>query len=294
MEPFIRRAGPGDIDPVAALLHARMNPKIPVARWRRLMTYGWLADKPDLGRVVDWDGRIVGFLGMVHADRLIAGRTERVIDISSWYLDKALRGRGLGAGLMRSALADPDPTYCTMTASRLRLPIFQAVGFKVLDDERLVWRRSGGADPGLAVTRAPDAVRAAVDDAQARMLDDHAGLALTPVLAAAGGARCLLVFSVKRKGADVETWDVLHVADRGFLAAHGQALADALLPDGPAVLAADCRFVAGSAPRAPPGAPPGAAAEPLPVPRFYKSARLARHEIDHLYNELQLLDLKLD
>ena len=98
--------------------------------------------------------------------------------------------------------------------------------------------------------------------------------------------RCLLIFSVKCKGADVETWDVLYTSDRRFLAGHGQALAEALLPVGSAVLAADRRLVSGAA--------PGAKAEPLPVPRFYKSPRLAPHEIDHLYNELQLLDLKLD
>ena len=106
------------------------------------------------------------------------------------------------------------------------------------------------------------------------------------MLAQHGGTRCLLVFSVSLKGADIETWDVLHTSDRSFLDRHGAALAGALLPAGPAVLAADRRFVDGPA--------PGAAAEPLPSPRLYKSPRLAPHEIDHLYNELQLLELKLD
>jgi hypothetical protein len=52
------------------------------------------------------------------------------------------------------------------------------------------------------------------------------------------------------------------------------------------VLAADARFVD--------GVQNGAEREALPVPRFFKTERLAPHEIDHLYTELQLLDLKLD
>lgn len=56
----VRPAVAGDIDAVCEFLHHKMNPEIPVAGWRRLMTYGWLEDKPDLGAVVDDGGRIVG------------------------------------------------------------------------------------------------------------------------------------------------------------------------------------------------------------------------------------------
>ena len=65
-----------------------------------------------------------------------------------------------------------------------------------------------------------------------------------------------------------------------------QVLANKLLPDAPAVLAADGRFV-----KQPPA---GIEREPLPVARYYVSQRVTPHEIDHLYSELQLLDLKLD
>ena len=285
MDPFVRPATPDDLDAVAALLHGKMDPKIPAERWRRLMTYGWLADKPDLGRVVDWDGRIGGFVGMVLSDRSIDGRTERIVDVSSWYLEKELRGRGLGAGLMQSVLADPTRTYCTMTPSPLRMHIFRGVGFEVLDDRRVTWTRSGAA-PALAVQREVAAIRDAVGPVERRLLDDHAGLGVAWVLASHGGAHCLFAFSVVRKGEGVETWDLLYTGDRGFLARHGQALADSLLPAAaPAALVADGRFVD--------GASPGGVAEPLGTPRLYRSPRLAPHQIDHLYNELQLLELKL-
>jgi hypothetical protein len=113
-----------------------------------------------------------------------------------------------------------------------------------------------------------------------------AGLPATPMLIEAEGGQALLFFSIKRKGKDVTWFDLLHASDRALFAAQAQALANAVLPDGPAVLAADCRFVEGSA--------TGAERQVLPVPRFYKTQRLEPHEIDHLYTELQLLDLKLD
>ena len=47
----------------------------------------------------------------------------------------------------------------------------------------------------------------------------------------------------KRKGAEVLWFDVLNAGDRHFLATHGQAIADGLLPPDAAVLAAAAVFV---------------------------------------------------
>jgi GNAT superfamily N-acetyltransferase len=290
MSAVIRPAGPGDIDAVCALLHDKMNSKIAPERWRRLMTYAWLADKPDLGRVVEVDGRILGYVGMVYADRDIGGRRERIVNICAWYLDKSLRGAGLGTEMMAEATADPARSYDIMTSSKNTLKILDAVGYRVLDDHRYVWRKAGVTAGGLTVERDPAAIRARVSGQtgadEVRLLDDMAGLPATPMLIGANGAQALLFFSVKRKGADVTWFDLLHTSDRALFAAQAQALADAVLPDGPAVLAADCRFV--------PSVPEGAERQTLPVPRFFKTDHLAPHAIDHLYTELQLLDLKLD
>lgn len=88
-----------------------MNRKLSPDRWRRLMTYSWLPDKPDLGRVAVVDGQVVGYVGMVYADRQLDGARHRVVNICAWYLDRAFRGLGLGLELMRSATADPQVTY---------------------------------------------------------------------------------------------------------------------------------------------------------------------------------------
>ena len=61
-DPVIRPAEHRDIDAVCDLLHAKMNRKIAPQRWRHLMTYHWLSEKPDLGRVIDHAGQILGFL----------------------------------------------------------------------------------------------------------------------------------------------------------------------------------------------------------------------------------------
>ena len=143
MSAVIRPAVAGDIEPICALLHEKMNAKFALERWRRLMTYPWMEDKPDYGRVVEDNGRILGFVGMIYSDRIIEGTRERFVSISSWFLDKSLRGRGLGAGLMAAATDDPQITYTNVTSSDRVLAIVDAVGYRVLDDHRYLCRKRG-------------------------------------------------------------------------------------------------------------------------------------------------------
>ena len=284
----IRPAGEADIDAIVALLHGQMNRKIAPERWRRLFAYPWLDPKPDLGRVAVEGDRIVGYVGMVHADRDIGGRRERITNICAWFLDKSVRGRGLGHALMAEATADDRASYAILTSSSKTRKILDAVGYRELDAERCVWRRRG-AGPARAITLIEDPARimAEVDAPSRRLLHDHQGMPVKPMLIGADGRRCLLVFSVKLKGDDIAYWDVLHVNDRALFSAHAQDLADAILPeDEKAVLAADLRFVDPSA--------QDGERERFPVPRFFKSKRLKAAEIDNLYSEVQLMDLKLD
>lgn len=286
----VRVANASDAEAICSLLHTKMNARIPLDHWRRLMNYQWLADKPDFGRVVESDGEVLGYCGMVYADRMVGDanqrRAERIVSMSSWYLDKSLRGQGLGRDMLESAIADRTLTYATLTNSKKPLGIVEALGFEVLEDHRYSWRKSGQLHPGIVITEDVQRIRARIDSNQLRVIDDMHGYPVMPMLVEAAGQQSLLFFSIKHKAGDVLWYDLMHVSDRELFTNCAQALADHLLPDTPAVLAADGRFV-----KRP---PPGVACERLPVARYYVSERVAPHEIDHLYSELQLLDLKLD
>ena len=118
------------------------------------------------------------------------------------------------------------------------------------------------------------------------LLDDMALQPLSPYLFQSDGVDNLLFFSIKRKAEQIVWYDLMYASDLNHFSVNAQHLADALLPTSPAVLAADGRFVTEPA--------LDATRELLPVPRYFKSERVAPREVDHLYSELQLLDLKLD
>ena len=288
MSAFVRLAEPRDIEPICHLLHEKMNSRIPVERWRQLMTYEWLEDKPDFGRIVESDGQVLGFCGMVYANRIIGAdeRAERMVSMSSWYLDKSMRGKGLGKEMLVSAISDPTLTYATLTNSRKPLAIVEALGFQALEDHRYVWKISGAADSTLTLVDDIDLIRDEVKPFQQKIISDMANQPLKPLLVRYEGKQALLFFSIKRKANDILWFDVMYTSDRELLAQCAQLLANKVLPDNTSILAADGRFLLGPM--------KNAERESLPVCRYYVSNRVEPHEIDHLYSELQLLDLKLD
>lgn len=291
MSTIIRSANASDTDSICLLLHEKMNNRIPVDRWRNLMSYQWLKEKPDFGRVVESDGKVLGFCGMIYADRLIGDdpanlRTERIVSMSSWYLDKSLRGRGLGRDMLLSAISDPDLTYATLTNSRKPIAIVEALGFNKLEDHRYLWHKGKSAAADITIIENSSELLARVPSHQRQLLDDMRELPLTPMLLVCQKRQALLFFSIKSKGNNVTWYDLMYSSDQSLFSASAQSLANRLLPDTPSVLAADGRFV--SDPSA------EAIKKPLPVARYFISRRVHPHELDNLYSELQLLDLKLD
>ena len=287
----VRPAGPGDIDEIVRLLHDKMDPRISPDRWRRLFSYPWLDDKPDLGRVAVMGGKIVGYLGAIYSDRVIDGKKQRIVNPAAWYLDKSARreGSGLAPGLglemMRDLVRDDGRPYFINTSSRLTIGLLRRVGFKVLDPAKYVWRRTGPDDGALERITIPDELENHLTDTERQMLSDHAGLPVTPVVFRTAERRLLLVLSVNNKADGARWFDVFHASDRAFLAERGQAIANNLLANDTMVFACDTRFC--------PTVPAHATRVNLKVARYFKPASRPAPFFDHLYTEIPLLGQKI-
>lgn len=281
MSVEIRPAGPGDVDQAARLLHAKMDPSIPLDRWHRIMAYDWGTRKPDWGIVAVDGDRVVGFHGCIYSERTIAGRAELFGNFTSMYLLKAYRSKELGIGMMKAHAARADTTYSVYDASPRIHHLLEGIGFVKLDQARLIWRRRG--PPSLRVLTDPAEIRPLLATDQQRLLDDHGDLAAHPHLALTDDGPCLLFFTVQDRDHGLDH-EVLHAGDPAVLAGHAQAIADAILPDAPARLAVDSRFLTGHA--------TSGRREVLPTQRYVKTTRVAPADVDHLYSETLLLELK--
>ncbi len=289
---IVRPATAGDIEGMVALLQRHMNAKWPPERWRRLFTYAWATERPDYGRVIENEGEIIGCLAAVYSERVINGRRERFCNPCAWYIRKDVRRQAIGLGLamMRDLTADLTRHYVINTSSPNTTHLLRRAGFIVLDEQKYVWTRQTAlaAPPtGSAIDIVNDraTVAALVGEAERRLIEDHGSLPAIPRLVRHAEGATLFMLAETTKGEGERWLDVLYASDPACLSRHGAAIAARLLAGPNEFFSADSRFC-----KAP---PPGAAARPIEVPHFAKSAGLAPHHLDHLYSEIQLLDLKL-
>ena len=283
------RKAENDLRPdVARFLHEEMNPKISYERWLSLIDGRWAADDAGYAIIAEDAGQIVGVLAAIYADRHINGRDVRTCNLSSWYIRKAHRGGGLGFKMMSTALSEPNVTFTTYSSNAPALSVCLKAGMTTLETHRMVWHTRGEPAKGeLVVMRDLDAAAHLTDPVSQKAVKAHGDLNIHPlVFRTKNGDVCTVVFSVKRKGEDIEFHEALYISDRELFAKNARALADAMLPSSKALLSVDSRLLAGQ------DAAPDELWE-LPVHRGFQSAGLEAHEMDFLYSEIPLLDLKL-
>lgn len=277
-------ASPQDREEIAAFM-AEVFPRAKwgMTEWRRLLDGRWAgADLPYAVTARD-AGRLVGVMGLVTAQRETEAGPALTANMSSWYILAPYRGQGLGGRMIACAKSLPDVTITDLTSSKLAVGAVQRAGLVPLDTHRCLWTPRS-AEQMLPMH--PAEQRAAdLPAAAQRIVADLAGLPQDRVVIDTPDGPLLVVRAIKRKHASHLTHDVLHLWPRARFAAHARAVADTLLGDTQAELSVDRRFAPGVTPDR---------IEEIPVPRFYTPGQMAPADVDHLYSEVMLLDMKLD
>ena len=275
-------ATPPQREEVEAFMHAAFpRAKWGTEGWTRLLANRWGSASGEFAVTARDKGALVGVMGMNDSLRHTPRGPQRYRNLTSWYVLKSHRGQGLGEQLMQCAMADPAITSTNLTSAKGALPLVDRIGFKVLDAQRVVWRHTGTDTLPYTLDPLGDAQLDAVDT---QVLMDHVGLTLKPAVIETPDGPLTLVLSVKQKVDAYVTHEVLYVGQPDLLMRHAQAVADTLLPEQAAVFSVDRRMI--------PDIANGTVA-PIEVPRFYRGTSMRPAEIDHMYSEIVLMDMKL-
>jgi len=293
--PHIRPADLTDVGPLCQFLYeAFKGDGVPATAWRSLFDYEWFDEKPNLGFILADGDEILGFLGTVYVRRQTGSTTNVVCNLTSWYVRPDYRG--WGTALLAAAIRDESISYTALTPGPLSRQVFTTLGFKRLDERRIVMPLLLDAEtlrkPRPVILLEPGAVRRSLDEQQQRIFDDHAPYDCLQLVVIAGSERVYIV--VKRRTMSLRRlhrWfladvrfpysEVLHCSAPPLLARHLEHVRLAILRrQRTLALVADERLF--------PVRPRGILKTDH---TYYRSPLLDAGALDKLYSELVLLPI---
>jgi len=253
-------------------------------QWAQAFQQNWGVAKPNNGFLIRDQGKIVGGIGAIYAERVIRGNAERFCNITSWCVEEAYRAQSMR--LAMAVVSQPGFHFTDLTPTEVVSKTLQFLKFKPMNERHVVWPNVPwpfGRLGGVRVLTDPDAIERSLSPADAKVFRDHRHLPwLRHVAVGQHGAFCHVVWKPNRLKGVAGAW-VLAFSDPGLFLRHRLALAAHLLWSGKLYTRVESRLL----PRIP---KPSAELAGFRN-KVFRSDTLAEADIGNLYSEIVALDL---
>ncbi|SFH28500.1 GNAT family N-acetyltransferase [Sulfitobacter dubius] len=280
----IAYASPAEREEVAQFMNAVfVRAKWGIDSWRKLLAGRWCGPEGRYAITVRDDGKLIGVLGLVYAERQTSNGPRTTADMTSWYVLKEYRGQGVGKKMIALATLDPDVTVTNFSSAKAAVNVLEKAGLAELDRERLVWHPSKSA--GFEVHEDPLGLGDRLPAKDRRIIGDHQGLRLRHLSVETPDGLCTMVIYPQKKHDDYVTHEIMYLSDQPLFAEYAKRIAASVLPSEAAILSLDRRF-----------AQSGIACDDVrefATPRYCQHGLLNPSEIDMLYSECVLLNIKI-
>jgi len=156
--------------------------------WARAFSHNWGVEKPNNGFLLRVDGRIVGGIGAIYAERMIRGKPERFCNITSWCVLDRYRSQS-----MRLAIAltsQPGFHFTDLTPTEVVSKTLQFLKFKPMNERQVVWPNIPwpfSRLSGVRVVTDHNSIGQVLSSEDNRIYRDHRQLAWLNHLAVGGG-----------------------------------------------------------------------------------------------------------
>jgi len=253
-------------------------------KWAEAFQQDWGVAKPNNGFLIRDQGRIVGGIGAIYAERLIRGRPERFCNITSWCVLEAYQAQSMR--LAMAVVAQPGFHFTDLTPTEVVSKTLQFLKFKPMNERQVVWPNVPWPFSRLGGTRViadPDRIEEVLAAADAKVFRDHRHLPwLRHAAVGRPGAFCHVVWKPNRlKG--IAGAIVLAMSDAGLFLRYRRALGAHLLWHGCLYTRVESRLL----PRLPLLSRELAGFRS----KVFRSDTLTEADISNLYSEIVGLDL---
>ena len=257
-------------------------------QWQPIFEYQWSREEAYCGLVLKDGDRTVGFLGMIFSRRLIDGKIEKLCNLTNWFVQKPYRSRAIS--LLLPLFAMRDYTITDLSPSRNVYRIQQKLGFKDLDARGRIMLPIGRrlfepTAPRIEITLDPQQIQSKLTGEHLRIFNDHRDYPCSHLLAVSEDRFCYLIYA-RQKNKRLTYAHVHYISDPEFFALVYRDIRRTILAESKAgYILIESRFVRGLS-------LPLSFSLSFRAPKQYLSSTLKPVQIDNLYSEIILLNLR--
>lgn len=267
----------------AQFLHDHLDSSRSPAEWVQAFAgNGWPGEVPNHGFVVRDQGRIVGGIGALYAERVIDGQPAKTCNITSWCVLDGYRQQSMR--LAMAVVSQKGWHFSDFSPTKVVAGTLQFLKFRPLDDRQVVtlnlpWL----AIEGFRIVTSPQQIEQVLNGSTRTDWQQHRRYPwLHHVLVGQPGAWCHVIYK-RRVFKGLPTAAVLHASDRTLLRVGWRRLAGHLLAQGLVCSQVEYRLLQAT--------PWPSAVRTGFNPKLYLSEGLRDEQVDYLYSETMALDL---
>jgi hypothetical protein len=255
---------------------------------RKIFEYQWERDETHCGLILRDGNRTVGFLGMIFSRRRINEKVEKFCNLTSWYVHKAYRSRAISMILPLHGMK--DYTITDLTPAKNVYRIQNKLGFKDLDAAGRLLLPFGRRlfQPKYApiyLTHDPAAIEKQLEGQDLKIFNDHKHYPCFHFLLTGKDRQCYIIYTKLRRKR-IPYAHLHYISDPDLFALAYRDIRRSILSHAKAYfLLIDSRLVKNKK-------LPLSICLPYRAPKQYMSSTLKPEQIDNLYSELVMLNLR--
>ena len=255
---------------------------------RKIFEYQWQRAETHCGLILVDGDRTVGFLGMIFSRRLINDKVEKFCNLTSWYVHKDYRSRAISMILPLHGMK--DYTITDLTPAKNVYKIQNKLGFKDLDGagrlllpfgRRLFQQKFSATN----LSHDSAAIEKKLEGQNLKIFNDHQKYPCFHFLLAGQDRYCYIIYTKLRRKR-IPYAHLHYISDPDLFALAYRDIRNSILSHARAYfLLIDSRLVKDRK-------LPVSICLPYRAPKQYRSSTLKPEQIDNLYSELVMLNLR--
>jgi hypothetical protein len=281
----VRKAVAEDFEKIFPLFVKFENPRLSKEAWRQLFVDHWHCNEGYFGYVLEDEGLIVGFLGLIFSRRILNGKEAKFCNITSWVVEKKFRNQSLSLFLPVMKLKDYILTI--HTASKETYSVARKLGFQDLESNLRIVFPLPSFSTWLTFCEVEingKNLNETLTGEALQLYKDHLPFKCFHVRICTSLGECFLIGTriYRKKIAFSQIHHISH--SKVFSEFAGRITLAICLQIKTVATIIDERFLQGKTVSL-------STAWPLPYPRVYKPDSFGQNDIDSLYSELPMLNL---